>query len=533
PAGNESEPSDPYLVIVDTLAPEAKAIIETMTKDSGEKRDDFVTNDGSSGRVYQGTLTAGLAADEKVQISLDGGMTWIDAIVDGNNWFFQDKNTYESDWSIQTRVIDAAGNSGTIVSKEVKVDTVAPEKPSSVARVEDAIHIELGKAESGDSVEIIIGEFRFSHKITEEDIAKGEITLKIPADIYVNINPDDKVGAAIADSNGNISEYIGKVNADIVENYNRPATNFSRTGYYLDLNGMTLNASDSVNAGMNRISGGNSIDTNYGAMDSSQTVSGGKLIFTMKQPTQEVHFALSVKSRSTTVTFFDDEGNIIGTQTINASSGSTTNGSIDFVAPAGVDIARFEVNQAKSTASGGYNVKGIRLVTSSEGEIHQGEEVIVHDGNYYADSEGTVFVIEKDETLDNDINIIGKEGVDVLKFIGKDQFIDLSENINKLHSVEVLDITGNGDNTLQLNLNDVLSLGHEDLFHENGYVQVMVKGDNGDQLNLSDLIADMDVGDWIRQSELINIEGQQYVSYQHDGLMAEVLVQENVQTNII
>ena len=47
-----------------------------MTDDSGVAGD-FITNNGAAGRTVSGTLSAALAAGETLQVSFDGGATWI------------------------------------------------------------------------------------------------------------------------------------------------------------------------------------------------------------------------------------------------------------------------------------------------------------------------------------------------------------------------------------------------------------------------------------------------------------------------
>ncbi|WP_103668879.1 FG-GAP-like repeat-containing protein [Pseudanabaena sp. BC1403] len=123
-AGNVSNNSAPFIFTLDTAAPSKTAAIASMTKDTGTSSIDFITNDGTAGRTYSGTLsTALVSGSESLQVSVDGGITWsTNALVSGTNWTFVDNNTQSSNWTIQTRVVDNAGNAGAIASKAITLD---------------------------------------------------------------------------------------------------------------------------------------------------------------------------------------------------------------------------------------------------------------------------------------------------------------------------------------------------------------------------------------------------------------------------
>jgi hypothetical protein len=84
-------------------------------------------------------------------------------------------------------------------------------------------------------------------------------------------------------------------------------------------------------------------------------------------------------------------------------------------------------------------------------------------GDYLADNQGDVWYGDAadnvyqvtDVTSLSSAIIQGGEGLDTLKLLGSDQHLDLSTLGNKIQSMEVIDITGTGDNTLTLNAGDV------------------------------------------------------------------------------
>lgn len=92
----------------------------------------------------------------------------------------------------------------------------------------------------------------------------------------------------------------------------------------------------------------------------------------------------------------------------------------------------------------------------------------------------------------------------------------------------MFDITGTGNNTLTLSAGDVLENATQNLFHDNDFNQMMVKGDAGDTVNLSDLLPNgMDPGNWT-DGGTVNVGGVEYQSYQMDSLNTEILVQMGV-----
>ncbi|WP_232441858.1 Ig-like domain-containing protein, partial [Burkholderia ubonensis] len=177
-AGNVSA-SEPFTLIVDTTAPTAQAVVQSMGKDSGTDGD-YLTNDGSAGRLIRGTIEGTLAEGDKVQVSTDGGRTWLDAIVgDDGQWLFVDKHAHTDDFQIQTRVVDEAGNSGAPLAHDVTLDTEGPNAPKSVTRNGDTIEVDLTDtgAQVGDRVNVMIGNERIDHVLTDADIQNGKASI--------------------------------------------------------------------------------------------------------------------------------------------------------------------------------------------------------------------------------------------------------------------------------------------------------------------------------------------------------------------
>ncbi|HDC4599042.1 TPA: Ig-like domain-containing protein, partial [Enterobacter cloacae] len=125
-------------VLIDTVRPTQVLTIDAISTDSGSSASDFITNDTSL--TVSGTLGAGLASGESAQISLDNGSTWITLTTSGTQWRYTDTRTLaDGSYVYQVRVIDAAGNTGSVVSRTVTIDTLNPvSTPSIVSYTDDA-----------------------------------------------------------------------------------------------------------------------------------------------------------------------------------------------------------------------------------------------------------------------------------------------------------------------------------------------------------------------------------------------------------
>ena len=114
-----------HVVNVDVTAPAQTITIDAIQGDSGLNTSDFVIN--SNQVVLDGSLSAPLANGETAQISLDGGATWINLVVNGTTWTYADGRTLaDGSYQYTVRVIDAAGNVGSVDNQAVRVDTTPP-----------------------------------------------------------------------------------------------------------------------------------------------------------------------------------------------------------------------------------------------------------------------------------------------------------------------------------------------------------------------------------------------------------------------
>ncbi|MFH7926896.1 Ig-like domain-containing protein [Enterobacter roggenkampii] len=124
------------VVTVDTQAPQYGITIDSISEDTGQSGSDFITMDTTL--TINGSLGSALASDERVQISLDGGNTWIDTTVTNQRWSYTDtRDLPDGDYTWQVRIIDQAGNVGSTASQVVTVDTTPPTTVGKVVSYTD------------------------------------------------------------------------------------------------------------------------------------------------------------------------------------------------------------------------------------------------------------------------------------------------------------------------------------------------------------------------------------------------------------
>ena len=141
-------------------APAAAVAITAIDLDSGTAGD-FTTSDTTL--TVSGTNGA-LDAGEKVQVSNDGGATWMD-VTQGTatTWGYDDAATHSASFTYDARVIDAAANVGNTDSQLITIDTAAP---TVVVNIEDAA-LNDGNPDS-------LVSFEFSENVTGLDV--GDLT---------------------------------------------------------------------------------------------------------------------------------------------------------------------------------------------------------------------------------------------------------------------------------------------------------------------------------------------------------------------
>ncbi|WP_445177495.1 Ig-like domain-containing protein [Pseudomonas sp. McL0111] len=547
PAGNESAKSDPFVITVDTIVPAAQATIVSMDKDSGTAGD-FVTNDGTAGRTISGTLTAALTADERVQVSLDGGTTWEDAIDDGaGGWTFVDNNAHATSWEIQARVVDAAGNLGAITTQQVTLDTTV-ESPTDISWDGTTIHVGFAPAGLvvGDVIQLTVDGIVTDHTLTAAEISAGGVDL--PFTGAINNAPDD-IRVALVDGAGNVSDHqvLSKdVTPTFSEDFNGQSDIRFAQGSVHTLTGFTVTATHIAdplgfwNTGFGNQTGSGNRPTTR-ALELGTAGSTLRLDITNPEPVNTVKMTVGDLGNTEvfTATFYDAGGNVVFQQVLTAASGGLTQ-NIVLELPYGQEFSAVELKLADGPGGGTYvwidNIEfgHYDYVESVDTSFAAADVAITAADTYLLTSDDDVFSVADVALLDDsNSQVIGTDGHDTLMLTGTDQVLDLTNIAGKLESIEVIDISGTGNNTLNLSLGDVLEQGQTSLFTGDDTVQMMVKGNVGDVVNLDDLLSDSsDPGNWANQGTA-TVGGVTYDVFSHSTVDAELLVQQGVTTNLV
>ena len=144
-AGNESGFSTALGITGDTTAPANTVSGIHISTDAGNSHTDFITNQAS--QTITATLADALASDETLYASVDGGAAW-EAVSASGTTVSWATTLAGGENEIQFKVVDGAGNEGTVASQVYTLDTAAP-SPAAPVATDDQGKVQ-GTLSSGD-----------------------------------------------------------------------------------------------------------------------------------------------------------------------------------------------------------------------------------------------------------------------------------------------------------------------------------------------------------------------------------------------
>ena len=218
-AGNAGANSTATSVTVDTVAPTATVAITAIATDSGTSSSDYVTNDTTL--TVSGTHGA-LGSGETVQVSSDGGASWVDVTTStASTWSYTDPTTHATSFTYQARIVDAVGNVGAnTASQAVTIDTAAPTAPSITSIAENSggginaseasngtpvvVGLTGTGAAAGDTLTVNWGGQTVTYTLLAADISASSATVTVPpATITAQGHGTFDVTAGLTDAAGN------------------------------------------------------------------------------------------------------------------------------------------------------------------------------------------------------------------------------------------------------------------------------------------------------------------------------------------
>jgi uncharacterized repeat protein (TIGR02059 family) len=124
-AGNDGTVSS-HAYVIDTAAPTTTAYAIGLSADTGSSPTDLLTN--VAAQTVTATLSAALAAGERLYGSLDGGLSWSDitATVSGTSVNWTSATLVPGSHAVHLKVVDLAGNESQSSPREYVLDTDAP-----------------------------------------------------------------------------------------------------------------------------------------------------------------------------------------------------------------------------------------------------------------------------------------------------------------------------------------------------------------------------------------------------------------------
>lgn len=514
-------------VVLDLSLPDA-ADLSGMGRDSGWDSQNLFTNDGREGRVYWGNFNAA-ETGVRVEVTIDGGLSWHDAMIDGDRWIWQDTSAHSADWTLQTRITDRAGN--TVEGKEhaLRMDTTPPNPPELINREADKLTVSLKNSQvvAGDKIVVHIDGKNAFYTLTNADIQSGLAIVTLPA----NCRMSAEYRAAFVDAHGNVSDYFSRTPLMFdFENQKAFSNPVPNKAYDFGLFSIIWSGSSSYHG----ITG---VAKEQGMQYPTNTLG----ISCVGDP---VTLQLNHGRKSNRMTF-EIKDLTLGDIKIEFYDGNTLaysykaymkNGLYQYLTvdmPAGKEFTSIKFIPATSgdvLALDNLNFwvyDDKILPTETSQKVLSGDQLSVGVG------QDNTFIVNQIKDLSKIEMLNGNGGTDTLKLAGASQSLDLTSFLGKIQSIEIFDITGKGNNTLTLSLGDVLQQGGKDLFNHSGNVQMMVKGNAGDKVILSDLLPNgADVGNW-NSSGNVTVGGVVYSVWQHDSLTAELLVQSGVTMDLI
>ncbi|WP_368268373.1 Ig-like domain-containing protein [Enterobacter cloacae] len=366
------------VVTVDTQAPQYGVTIDSISDDTGQSGSDFITMDTTL--TINGSLGSALADDERVQISLDGGNTWVDTTVTNQRWSYTDtRDLDDGNYTYQVRIIDQAGNVGSTASQVVTVDTTPPTTVGTVVSYTDGEGERQGtygtSVATDDTSPLINGTLNRAPddgeivQLYRDGILLGQVTMNGSASWSFQDN-------GLSDGN---HTYIVRVT--------------DKAGNYTESDGFVLNVDTSVPTTTAAITAQTTSDTTpiVSGTVSADLVNGEYLVVTVngKTYTSQTGGAVVVDPDHNTWYLQIPDSDALGVASYNVTAqvkSSAGNGNTTGIANGSLVIDTTTVNTDWATTAGNLNNSTMTVGTNSSGLWN-----IIANGQSYSSSDSSTY----------------------------------------------------------------------------------------------------------------------------------------------
>jgi len=590
-AGNAT-PELSQQVVFDNKAPTGRVDISSMEKDDGNDIYDFITSDGSKGRKVFGWADK-LNADEFIEYSLDGGKTWKSATMIHGGYEFKDNTAHSSSWEYQVRITDLAGNSSAPVKQAVTfvpptkfvfteawddegtsvlapqfatIDDNTPRFKGTGGEPGKAIVIWATNTGTGQQTAVGRGiansdgtweiELNKALKAGKYEFYAVYEASNIAAENYwhltiVNAN-SITISSMEKDSGISQSDFItndGSAGRQVSGSITKALTSGQKVQLW--------NGSAWVNATVNGLK--------WTAVDSTSHSGNWSYKARIIDGSNNVHAekSQSVLLDKTTIPALIDYAQEPGTVKVTHwgktnDSTPTLHGKVE---PNAIVYIEFGLDSRWPWHPGG----SVKANAKGEWEWTCPEKLDADTWDFqmkYTDIAGNAsewspqftLIIEKQADSGGggdsggglewgwggagngagDIKGFSEQnislGINSLSLSGQEQSLNLADVHGHINRLDTVDITGSGDNHLTLSANDVLVLGEESLFIDDGKKQIQIKGNEGDSATLARQLDNFDSNDWRAEEGKITSAGVEYTVWHHQHSDAEVLIQVGIKT---
>lgn len=554
PAGNESAKSTPIAVDLDTVAP-VKPVIVSADDTTGTVTDPLHSGDWTDEKQ---PLLSGTSGEEGLRVELrDQSGTLIGTAITGpgGSWSVSpDLALANGDYNFTVRLIDDAGNSTDSDPFELHIDDTVPTAPT-ITDLDDNVGLDTGSLLSGaitdDTMPTLNGSGPANGQVVLMNNGSPIATVDVDPSGNWNWTPTADMAygnyeitaqpISQAGVTGPVSiEFDFKLAETVLDPFSSYAEG-STVASGTHMNGYTLTYTGNPNLKVGSITwlpaAGKVLQLNAPSLSMTMELNLDSPAYNFSIETAGIDAA----SGTAWLNFYDTNNNLLGTQPLPGRGVAATT---SYTAPDGSLIGRVEI--VALNESSGFIVDNIQYSKANAADItvvHSAGISSVTDDSASSDAGHGIMAVSSvtdehsdapqpqraDEHHDQQSSINGQP-LNTLVIDEAEQPINLSNITHQQPEVDVIDITAKGDTTLNLNVNDVLAMGSEDLFLNTGSTQLMIKGDAGDTVNLETVNGDKSPEQWNAQGE-VTMDGTTYNVYQNSDHEVDVLIQQGVQVH--